>query len=239
MPALPLEKGTIQVWDTSLEEVVSWIISRSKQPGFVRLLTLNPEILMAAKDPTIAEIVANADKVVADGMGIVACIRWAYGRRVARVPGSDIVPELLRKGSLRLYLLGGTPASVRLAAQHPAVCGWHDGFFTEAEWPEIQAKIVSAEPDVVLVGMGFPRQDRYLMRVAEVSPRGVGIGVGGVIDMLAGIQPRAPKWVQKMQLEWAYRICREPQRLKRLLAWAWPFLRYTYRLWWSQRRVRP
>lgn len=235
--ALPLGKETLKIANTSLTETLAWIATHYAKPGFNRLLTLNPEILMAGlKNTSIANLIVSADLTIPDGTGIVACIRFCLGKKIQRVTGSDLAPALINSGKYRIYLLGSTPEIVEKAAQTPMVVGHHHGFWTDAEWPQIAAKISGARPDIVLVGMGFPRQEYILEKLKDTLPHGVGIGVGGVIDILAGVQSRAPQWTQRMHIEWLYRAIKQPARLRRL-RWIGGFARYTLTLWWQSRHV--
>jgi UDP-N-acetyl-D-mannosaminuronic acid transferase (WecB/TagA/CpsF family) len=307
--SLPLNNETLQIADTTLAETLAWIEDQHHKPGFKRLLTLNPEILMAGhKNPDTARLIASADLTVPDGTGIVACLRFCYGKKTARVTGSDLAPALISSGKYRIYLLGGTPEVIEKAAsfdcrrqskegkrlsqrvspfesrtdpttgangiqktqgekyfsptaacangiqraepfesiqdyasaakllKHSPICGYHHGFWTESEWPLISAAIASANPDIVLVGMGFPQQDYILQKLKKTLPRGIGIGVGGVIDILAGVQKRAPKWTQQLHIEWLYRALKQPARLSRL-HWIGGFAKYTLRVWWKIRHV--
>ena len=234
---LPLPHQSIAVADTTLADTLAWIAARCKAPGFARLLTLNPEILMAGHNNTdIAALIATADLTIPDGTGIVACIRWCFGHKIARVTGADLAPALIKSGQYRIYLLGSTPETIEKAAQNPSICGYHHGFWTEADWADIAAKIAAANPDIVLVGMGFPRQEYVLEKLKTVLPHGVGIGVGGVIDILAGVQQRAPQWTQNLHIEWLYRALKQPARLSRL-RWIGGFGKYTLSLWWQRRCV--
>ena len=234
---LPLHQETLFVADTTLADTLAWIADRCKKPGFARLLTLNPEILMAGHHNTdIASLLATADLTLPDGTGIVACIRLCFGHGIARVTGSDLAPALITSGRYRIYLLGSTPDTLQKAAQNPTICGHHHGFWTETEWPGIAAYIAESKPDIVLVGMGFPRQEQVLEKLKSSMSHGIGIGVGGVIEMLAGVHPRAPQWTQNLHLEWLYRALKQPSRLSRL-RWIGGFGAYTWSLWWQRRCV--
>ncbi len=288
--SLPLNNETLQIADTTLAETLAWIEDQHHKPGFKRLLTLNPEILMAGhKNPDTARLIASADLTVPDGTGIVACLRFCYGKKIARVTGSDLAPVLISSQKYRIYLLGSTPEVIEKAAsfaclrqakeakrlsqrvspfesrtdpttgangiqraepfeptqdyasaakllKHSPICGYHHGFWTESEWPLISAAIAAANPDIVLVGMGFPQQDYILQKLKKTLPRGIGIGVGGVIDILAGVQKRAPKWTQQLHIEWLYRALKQPARLSRL-RWIGGFAKYTLHVWWKIRHV--
>jgi len=269
--SLPIRNQTLHIADTSLSETLSWIDSHYAQPGFTRLLTLNPEILMSGiQTPDIAALIASADLTIPDGTGIVACVRLALQTKIQRVTGSDLAPALIASGKYRIYLLGSTPEIVEKAASEAClrqapeandkfqrakpfethnppvysaslnkqgcICGYHHGFWTDAEWPQIAENIANATPDIVLVGMGFPRQEYILEKLKKTLPHGIGIGVGGVIDMLAGVQKRAPLWTQKLHIEWLYRALKQPSRLGRL-RWIAGFARYTMWLWWRHRHV--
>jgi N-acetylglucosaminyldiphosphoundecaprenol N-acetyl-beta-D-mannosaminyltransferase len=204
----------------SAERSLDWMLSRDD--GLTRLVvTANPIMVMSAlSDPEFMEILERADVLVPDGVGIL----WAAKKKGCplpeRVTGVDLTDYLIhRRPAPRLFLLGGKPGvaerayrSIERDTPGARVCGTHHGYFDD------EAKVVktvrSARADVVLVGMGSPRQEKFIWRHRTHLGAKVAIGVGGVLDILAGETKRAPALVQRMGLEWLYRLVREPKRLK-------------------------
>jgi exopolysaccharide biosynthesis WecB/TagA/CpsF family protein len=106
-------------------------------------------------------------------------------------------------------------AAAKFAATVPglAMAGTRNGFFTAAEEPGIIQQIRDAGTDVLVVGMGNPKQEKWLKQHLASSGAKIGVGVGAFLDFSAGVFPRAPMWIQKIKLEWLYRMSREPKRL--------------------------
>jgi N-acetylglucosaminyldiphosphoundecaprenol N-acetyl-beta-D-mannosaminyltransferase len=174
-------------------------------------------------DPVLAADVANSDVVGIDGMGIVWGAR-ALGLPVTtRVAGIDLLAELLatcaREG-FKPYFLGATNAVLQRAAQrvrekHPSIvfAGLRDGYFTREQEGEVVRDIQSSLADCLFIGMPTPRKERFL--AAHRDELGVPfiMGVGGSFDILSGITRRAPMRMQRLGLEWLYRIYQEPGRM--------------------------
>lgn len=193
-----------------------------------QVVTLNPEMLYSAHhDRMIRELLNRGDLVVPDGHGIV----WAGGRLgcplTERVAGIDLIQSLAARAAAagwRLYLLGGAPgvaeeAAANLQQLHPGlqVIGTGHGYFTEAELPTVLGRIRAAGPDLLLVGMGFPKQEQFIGdHRRELGPLAA-VGVGGSFDVISGRLQRSPVWVQRLHLEWLFRTCQEPARWRRLL----------------------
>jgi N-acetylglucosaminyldiphosphoundecaprenol N-acetyl-beta-D-mannosaminyltransferase len=144
-----------------------------------------------------------------------------------RVAGSDLLFELCRASAwtgLRLFFLGGMPgaaeaASETLSERFPGVqiCGTYcppkDTFDTEREQAKIAAMIKDIAPDVLLVGLGAPKQEKWIARHKMQLGVPVSIGVGGSFEMAAGMVLRAPRWIQRAGMEWAWRLSQDPKRL--------------------------
>ena len=193
----------------------------------LRVVTLNPEMLMAGlDDPALQKALRGADLVVPDGIGIVWAMRRQGWRQQERVTGVDLVETLLTRGltrGLRLFLLGGEPgvgeeAAAKIQQRWPgiSVAGVAHGFFPPEESAKIVAMINQARADLLLVGMGVPRQEIWLHKYWSDLAVTVGIGVGGLLDLWAGRSKRAPALLRNAGLEWAYRVWREPARWQRL-----------------------
>lgn len=193
------------------------------------IATANPEmIMMAQDDPTLATALREADLVVPDGVGAVWALNRQYGLAQTRVTGFDLTQNILalsaEKG-YRVFFFGSAPGVAMTAkenaeAKYPGltVCGVRDGFFTEAEEDDIVRTINEAKADFVLVALGVPKQENWIMRHKDKLASSLIIGVGGTLDVMAGVVPRAPKWMQEAKLEWLFRLLRQPKRFLRMLA---------------------
>lgn len=196
--------------------------------GLWLLVTPNPEIVMAARaDAGLRDILNSADLAVPDGIGLV----WASGRLghplPGRVAGFDLLCEVMARGAaegLRVFFLGAKPGVAEAAAAkcretHPGlvVAGTHHGYFGPEKDGEVARLVASTAPDLVICGMGSPRQEKWLAvyRALPPKPRQVGMPVGGSLDVLAGTVTRAPNWAARLNLEWAVRVLSQPSRWRR------------------------
>ena len=207
----------------SLEDTVERIRQGVAEKRQIRVVTANPEIIYAAgRDMELKKLINSAEIVTADGVGVVWAARWLGLPVAERVAGIDLLNALFpvaHAGKWRIFFLGGKPGVAERAASR--VCqensdivwsAWH-GYFGPLEEPELLARIRLFQPDVLLAGLGMPRQEHWLAGHHDLAP--VSIGVGGSFDVLAGIVPRAPKKIQALHLEWLYRLCKEPWRWRR------------------------
>lgn len=182
--------------------------------------TPNPEIVWAAqKDAGLRDAIAGADMTLADGVGIVWAARQLGQPLPERVTGCDLMTELLDKFSGPVYLLGGKPGVAARAADEiktrfptVTVIGTHDGYFDDPS--PILAELTDLSPRLIFVGMGSPRQELFMARAKKILPRGLMLGVGGSLDVLAGDAVRAPEAWRRHNMEWLYRIIHEPSRIK-------------------------
>jgi N-acetylglucosaminyldiphosphoundecaprenol N-acetyl-beta-D-mannosaminyltransferase len=186
-----------------------------------RIVTPNVDILrQAARDEAIRAELASADLVVADGAPLVWASRLAGTPLPARVAGSDLIWSLsagLARDGRSVYLLGGCPdsggarrAADRLAAR---VAGaWSPPFGFDVEHGDL-SEVIEAKPDLVFVGIGFPRQERLIARLRPELPAAWFLGCGAAINFVAGDVHRAPRAMQRSGLEWLHRLACEPRRL--------------------------
>jgi N-acetylglucosaminyldiphosphoundecaprenol N-acetyl-beta-D-mannosaminyltransferase len=198
-----------------------------KKPHLV--VTPNAEIVMMAnKDKQLAHIINHADLVIPDGAGVVWAARYQGDNMPERVAGYDLVQNLLIEAvseKYKIYMFGGAPGIAEkakmIAEEHyPGVqiIGTRNGFFTEKDEPEIVNAIKACQPDILLVALGVPRQEKWLDQYKEELKVPVAIGVGGTFDVMAGVAQRAPVWMQRANLEWLFRLLSEPKRAIRMLA---------------------
>jgi N-acetylglucosaminyldiphosphoundecaprenol N-acetyl-beta-D-mannosaminyltransferase len=194
-----------------------------------QIVTVNPEFVMAAQRNLDFRMAINqAALVLPDGTGVVWASRY-MGRPVPeRITGTDTIPALARccaARGYRLYLLGAADgvaeaAGVRLRELAPGleIAGTYAGSPAAEEEDAIIERIHAAKADVLCVAYGAPAQDLWIWRNLSRLPVAVAVGVGGAYDFLAGRQRRAPRVMQRLGLEWLYRLYREPWRWRRMLA---------------------
>jgi len=212
--------------DLTLEEAVNIGVQLLDKPGFHYIVTPNPEfILSARKNAAFRAILNAADLALPDGIGVVYAAKLLGTPLKGKVPGIDFAQGLLEqmaKSGKSLYLLGAKPGVAELAAEklqkaHPGltVCGVHDGYFPE-DGPVIEA-IRAATPDVLFVCLGAPKQELWMANYGPELGVHLAVGLGGSLDVFAGVVERAPKLWQKLGLEWLHRLIREPWRIGRMM----------------------
>lgn len=231
-PAPPPRSLTIlgvRVDDVTEDETVAWcaraIVERRRA-----LVTPNPEIVMAARrDRALRHALARADLAIPDGGGLLLAARW-WGRPFrAQVRGSDLTNRLLALAAARgwrVFFLGGAAgvageAAARAAARWPGlvVAGTFAGDADPDGDAATRAAVAAAGPvDLLLVAYGASRQERWIARNLPTLDVGLALGIGGVLDFLAGRVPRAPRWLQEAHLEWAFRLAVQPWRWRRQLS---------------------
>ena len=195
----------------------------------VMVATANAEMLMrATHDEELHRILNASALVVPDGAGTVWAARHLGHAMPERVAGYDLAQELLRCAPAegrRIYFFGAAPgvaekAKAKAEQLYPGIeiVGVRNGFFSPADNAAIIAEIRAACPDLLLVALGVPKQEKWIAaHLAELDVP-VAIGVGGTLDVMAGVMKRAPHWMQKAKLEWLFRGLMQPKRAGRLLA---------------------
>jgi N-acetylglucosaminyldiphosphoundecaprenol N-acetyl-beta-D-mannosaminyltransferase len=194
-----------------------------------QIVTVNTEFVMAAqKNIEFRQTINNAALVVADGIGVVWATRFVGFPTPERITGTDTLVALAKRCAergYRLYLLGAAPGvaeqtGVCLQSLAPGlqIAGTYAGTPALAEEDAIIERIHAANTDVLCVAYGAPSQELWIYRNLPRLPAAVAIGVGGAYDFLSGRQRRAPRAMQRIGLEWLYRLYREPWRWKRMLA---------------------
>lgn len=207
----------------SMQETVDQIRQAVEGQIPMRVVTANPEMIYASeRNDRLKKLINSADIVTADGIGVVWAARRLGTLAVERVTGIDLVHGLFplaHVGKWRIFFLGGKPGVAEQAANQVVLMNqgitWDamNGYFSTEEEPEVLEKIRQFRPDVLLVGLGAPRQEYWIAEHPGLAT--VCIGVGGSFDALAGIVVRAPKSIQDLHIEWLYRLWKEPWRWKR------------------------
>ncbi len=193
-----------------------------------QISTINPEFIVDAhRDSAFADILAQVDLRVPDGIGVL----WAANINGAalreRVTGSDGIERIGQAAALngwRVFFLGAAPGVAaqtadQLRKRYPSliVSGIHSGSPAPTDWPAIHEYLSATSPDILFVAYGHPSQDIWIRNHVHELPAAVAIGVGGAFDFVAGITQRAPTWMQRWASNGCIACCREPWRWRRMM----------------------
>ena len=212
--------------DLTREEAAQAGAGLLRSGSFHYVVTPNPEFILASeKDPEFRRILNEADLVLPDGIGVVYSAKILGTPLKERVPGIDFAADMLAQLNEiggRLFLLGAKPgvaeaAAERLQAQYPGlkIAGTHDGYFKE-DAPVVEA-IRESGADCVFVCLGAPKQEKWMAKNGAATGARLLCGLGGSLDVFAGVVERAPKFWTDHGLEWFYRLCKEPRRIGRMM----------------------
>ncbi|QFK72900.1 WecB/TagA/CpsF family glycosyltransferase [Pradoshia sp. D12] len=191
------------------------------------IVTANPEIVEYARNHhDYRNLIMQADYITPDGVGIIIASKILNKPLKERITGYDMMLEFLKMNTtrpLRIYMLGAEAEVIKncaekIKASYPNVelVGYHHGFI-DIDDSQFAEKISALEPDLVLLGMGFPRQENWITKHYDKFNKGVFIGIGGSFDVFSGKLKRAPEFWIKLNLEWLYRLLKQPSRWKRML----------------------
>ena len=234
--------GPVEIMRLDREAAIGMIRSAVLQHSPTDIAICNAHTLLTAlDDPAYAEVLQSMT-LLNDGIGTNLASRYLYGEAFPEnLNGTDFIPNML--GSigipLKIYLLGAGENEVQRARQKieesfptHTVVGIRNGYFSEAEIPSICAEITGSGADLLLCGMGNPRQEKFIHANRSLIGTPVTIGVGALFDFMAGKVARAPKAVQAVGLEWLFRLLQEPRRLARRYLVGIP------RFLWALRRLK-
>ncbi len=210
------------------EDYCSCVQQRINDRQGTHIVTLNAEMAMQARNnPELGNVVSQADLVIPDGAGIVLFLR-SQGEKISRCPGIELAENLVKLSlhqQWRLFLIGGAEGVTQSVANNwqqqlpgVAIVGTHNGYFNQAEEQVLCEHLQAAQPDLILVGLGVPRQEFWIQKYRHLCPKATWIGVGGSFDIWCGLKNRAPRWLREHHLEWVYRLYQEPWRWRRMLA---------------------
>lgn len=214
-----------------MDSYPDWLLERMKQGLGTHVVTLNAEMTMQAEaNSDLSQVIRDAELVIPDGAGVVLYLRLLFGQRVKRIPGIELAETLLRaiaqtEPSLKVFFYGGRPGVAEKAAQfwqnqYPGlqIVGTHSGFHSPEELEALKQNLAALQPNLILVGLGVPRQEFWIQQHRYLCNQATWVGVGGSLDIWSGTKTRAPKWLANNNLEWLYRLYQEPWRWKRMLA---------------------
>lgn len=243
--ALTLDQAVVAAWR---------IIADGRPGGCPYVVTPNvAHVVMLQKDRRFRQAYRGASLVLADGQPLIGVARLVGRPLPERIAGSDFVPAVLgamAPDGLSLFLLGAGPGVAERAAQnivrrYPGVriAGCYSPPFGFEQDPDenrrIVARINAARPQLLVIGLGAPKQELWISRHAAELRVGLAVCAGATIDFLAGHKARAPRWIQNLSLEWLYRMACEPRRLSgRYIGDALRFPMIVGREIWHHRRHR-
>lgn len=211
----------------ALDDATALVLDRLRRGERTFVVTANPEfVMLARRDAELRAIAARADLVIPDGTGILAASRVLRDPLPGRAPGRLLVDALVAHAvglGAPVFLLGARPgvaerAAAKLRERHPelVVAGAHAGSPRPADDAATARLVADAAPRILLVAYGMPAQERWIARNLERLPSvRIAIGVGGVLDQLAGAAAVPPAFVHAVGLEWLWRLAREPRRWRR------------------------
>lgn len=214
----------VRVDDLNFNEVMAKIASFLKQKKLAQIVTVNPEfILTAQKDRQFRLILNKAALSIPDGAGLQLAAKILGQKIGPRITGVDLTWEIAKfavEKEYRLFLLGAKEGIAKKAAQrlkliypHLQIVGTYAGYPHEKGLTE---KINQSKADILLVAFGAPKQDKFIYENRSRLKVKVAMGVGGTFDYIAGVLPRAPKFLRKLGLEWLFRLVIEPKRIGRI-----------------------
>lgn len=214
----------LKIHAVTLQEVLSWMEESIRKKEVRMICTLNAALLVwSTKESYLKETYANAHLVTADSFVVYYALKF-LGRSVPEPLAAcrimfEFVKRNFKKG-YRFYFLGAKPeilarAVENIQKEYPdiQIVGSHHGYFDKEEEKEVVHDIIRSKPDCLFVGMSTPLKENFLREHLSEMKVPVALGVGGGIDIYAKEFKLAPRWIQKLGLEWFYRLCSEPRRM--------------------------
>ncbi|MFN8464815.1 MAG: WecB/TagA/CpsF family glycosyltransferase [Caldilineaceae bacterium] len=213
-----------------LDQIDWWVVQHRAHPASQicrQVCTVNPEFIVDARsDAAFAGVLRRADVRAPDGVGVLWAARLLGEPMPERVTGSDGIYRIAERAAerrWRVFFLGAAPGialrtAERLRELYPGllVAGAYDGSPDEEGWAEISPWLEAAQPDILFVAYGHPKQDFWIDRHRAGMPAAVALGVGGAFDFVAGVTVRAPLWMRRLGIEWLHRLIRQPWRWRRM-----------------------
>lgn len=216
-----IEKTGLGVTHYTWSDAKSTILGALELCTPSQVITLTPEMCVRAEsDSDFSEIISRASIVVADGVGVAWGESKLSGRSVEKIPGIDLASwaiGAIEKIGGRLFLLGAKPDVIEKTAaaierDYPGIAsiGLRDGYFVPEEEDQVVSEIANANPHLLLVGMGSPKQEFFISKYLSRLNCCIAIGVGGSFDVWSGTVKRAPEFYRKTGTEWLYRTVTQP-----------------------------
>lgn len=221
----------------NVKDTISLVEEYVKQKEPLHLMGVNADkINELNENERLKQIVNSCGIINADGASVIKASKYLGKPLPERVAGIDLMQSLVKLSEEKgysVYLLGAKQEVVEktaevLKTQYPMLnlAGFHNGYFKDPEWPAISKTLKQKKPDFVFVGITSPMKEYLIEFLQDDGNDAVFMGVGGSFDVISGVIPRAPKWMQKSGLEWLFRVIQEPKRLfKRYFVGNWVFIK--------------
>ena len=214
----------ISIHNLTMTDTLEAIDARLQGEQAAQICFVNADCVnIAYRNPQYLHVLQNANLILADGIGLKLAGKLLAQPVKQNVNGTDLFPRLcdmLSGTSHGLFLLGARPGVAEavndwIAEHYPdvVISGWHHGYYTPEEEPDVIQRIVHSGASILLVAFGAPRQDTWLYDHLSELGIPVAMGVGGLFDFYSGRIPRAPLWMREMGIEWLYRFYQEPRRM--------------------------
>lgn len=206
--------------ETALEKINNCVVNQEK----LHIITINAEMIMLTKtDPEFFEILKKAGLLIPDGSGVVWALR-KQGIKVKKLAGVELSQKCVTDLPHKIFLFGTSEEVIKTAYEKlkalngkSELVGYRNGFFKEEDNESIIKQINDSGADIVFIGLGVPKQEKWIKNNMSKINASVFVGVGGSFDVFSGKIKRAPMFMRKLHLEWLYRLYLEPWRWKRML----------------------
>jgi N-acetylglucosaminyldiphosphoundecaprenol N-acetyl-beta-D-mannosaminyltransferase len=213
----------VRVTGVAKIDLITLVEEWAAQPTLRTLVYVNAHCLNTASDDTSYRNILNqADLAYPDGIGVVWASRWLWGVRFEKLTGRDWLPEICKLAVLHnwgIYLLAGrlgiaSQAADILKSRFPGIkiLGTADGFFSERSEEEVLRELEILQPHILFVGMGTPAQEKWIASHRTMIHSPVVWAVGALFDMVVGIEPPVPNWLNALALEWLWRLVVDPRK---------------------------
>ncbi len=197
--------------EDNMSSFLAKILKLSKNKT-IKVVTPNPEIYIKyTRNRNYRNLLQSFDYALCDGAGLQIAYRLS-GVALPRLTGTDMVSEILKDQSLKVYVIG----SSCVACKKLNLVGSNTSKITKSSYGSIVKDLKELQPDVVMVALGAPLQEELIAFLADQLQLGLLIGVGGAIDYVSNTVSRAPKFLRSLGLEWLYRLIRQPKRIWRI-----------------------
>ena len=219
--------------NVTMDEALDKAVSLINTDGFSYMVTPNSEIVQACiESPTLYDVVNGASLTIPDGIGVVYAANILKTPLKERVPGVELAEKIIEyaaNNGEKIYFFGGGKANEerdavykiaieKLQEKYPGFeAVGRDGFFNAEETDDIIADINASGAKILFVCLGAPKQEKWIYNHRDVLDVNVCMGVGGTVDVLAGTAERAPEFYIKHNIEWLYRLMKQPSRIGRMM----------------------
>ena len=213
-----------EIFAANMDECLEVVLSKEK----VHIVSGNPEVLYTGlNDKNLFDnFTSDKSLIIPDGVGVQISAKILKSPVEEKIAGIELMKKILEKcedSGEGIYLLGASEENLKacvanILRDYPRIniSGYHNGFFDLDNPREILEEIKEKKPMAVFVAMGCPRQEKFIVRYMDELPCKIFMGVGGSFDVIAEKVNRAPRWMIDIGMEWAYRVAKEPWRIKRL-----------------------